>query len=189
MAHVILLNGAPGCGKDTLANYLMANGTAQRKLSFKAPMFEIAMAMLGRDVFYEYMEAYNDRARKEIPFTGTPGMTPREFMIYISEKCIKPVFGNDYFGKRLVESIGDATCVVSDCGFAKEIHPILKAGHQVTLIRLHRQGFTFDGDSRSHIYLTPWNHGKEYTEHDVFLFDGEIKSAVETIKIISGLKK
>ena len=154
MAKVIILNGPAGCGKDTLARALVEMGFAKGVASFKNPMFNIAMAALGQDAYREFLDGYDDRARKEKPEGFLNGLSRRQFMIAISEQFIKPVFGDDYFGKYLAGNLpdGDEVFVVSDGGFASEVAPIVAAGHDVRIVRLHRDGHTFEGDSRGYLY-------------------------------------
>ena len=95
MAKVIILNGPAGCGKDTLARALVEMGFAKGVASFKNPMFNIAMAALGQDAYREFLDGYDDRARKEKPEGFLNGLSRRQFMIAISEQFIKQVFGDD----------------------------------------------------------------------------------------------
>lgn len=171
MAKVIILNGPAGCGKDTLAMALVEMGFAKGATSFKNPMFNIALAALGPDAYHEFLDGYDDRARKEKPEGFLNGLSRRQFMIAISEQFIKPVLGSDYFGKYLAENLpdGDDVFVVSDGGFASEVAPIVAAGHDVRIVRLHREGYTFEGDSRGYLYDI-----EGVVHHDVAVVSGEI---------------
>lgn len=184
MAKVIILNGPAGCGKDTLAMALVEMGFAKRTTSFKNPMFNIALAALGPDAYHEFLDGYDDRARKEKPECFLNGLSRRQFMIAISEQFIKPVLGNDYFGKYLAENLpdGDEVFVVSDGGFASEVVPIVAAGHDVRIVRLHRDGYTFEGDSRGHLYGV--DGVKDY---DTYIIPGDVKSNVIDIALKLGL--
>ncbi|QXV76557.1 putative P-loop NTPase protein [Escherichia phage BrunoManser] len=178
MQKVIILNGCPGIGKDTIGCVIadMNQLKGVRTLSFKAPMFEIARAILG-DANYDYfLFLYNDRLHKEKPDSVLNGKSPREFMIWISEAIIKPEFGNDYFGRRMVEAIkaSDTPAVITDGGFTEETIALIESGIQVHVCRLHRGGFTFEGDSRSYLHLPVGWHGVNgYTEEDFTLRDGD----------------
>lgn len=184
MAKVIILNGPAGCGKDTLARALVEMGFAKGVASFKNPMFNIAMAALGQDAYREFLDGYDDRARKEKPEGFLNGLSRRQFMIAISERFIKPVFGDDYFGKYLAGNLpdGDEVFVVSDGGFASEVAPIVAAGHDVRLVRLHRDGHTFEGDSRGYLYDI--NGVKDY---DTYIIPGYVKSNAIGIALRLGL--
>ena len=184
MAKVIILNGPAGCGKDTLARALVEMGFAKGVASFKNPMFNIAMAALGQDAYREFLDGYDDRARKEKPEGFLNGLSRRQFMIAISEQFIKPVFGDDYFGKYLAGNLpdGDEVFVVSDGGFASEVAPIVAAGHDVRIVRLHRDCHTFEGDSRGYLYDI--DGVKDYDTH---IIPGYVKSNAIGIALILGL--
>lgn len=176
MNKVIILNGCPGVGKDTIGFMLasMNLGMDVRMLSFKTPMFDIARAILG-DANYDYfLFLYNNRLHKEKPDSILNGKSPREFMIWISETIIKPEFGNDYFGRRMVEAVksDSSTAIITDGGFTEETIALIEAGIQVHVCRLHRDGFTFEGDSRSYLHLPiDWHGVNGYTEIDLDLVD------------------
>lgn len=184
MAKIIILNGPAGCGKDTLAMAMVEIGFAKESTSFKNPMFNIALAALGPDAYHEFLDGYDDRARKEKPESFLNGLSRRQFMIAISEQFIKPVLGSEYFGKYLAENLpdGDEVFVVSDGGFASEVAPIVAAGHDVRIVRLHRDGYTFDGDSRGYLYDV--DGVKDY---DIYIIPGDVKSNVIDIALKLGL--
>ncbi|WP_424679467.1 hypothetical protein [Escherichia coli] len=184
MAKVIILNGPAGCGKDTLAMALVEMGFAKGITSFKNPMFSIALAALGHDAYREFLDGYDDRARKEKPEGFLNGLSRRQIMIAISEQFIKPVFGADYFGKYLAENLpdGDEVFVVSDGGFASEVAPIVAAGHDVRIVRLHREGYTFEGDSRGYLYGI-----SDVKDYDTYIIPGDVKSNVIDIALKLGL--
>lgn len=160
----ILLNAPPGAGKDTLGAML---GLPVR--SFKEPLFRITRDMLGEARYALFLGAYQDRPRKEaerMPFLG--GRTPREWMQHLSEDIVKPEFGAAWVGTLLAESIVE-DCVFTDGGFAEEVQALRDAGHHVVLVRLHRDGYTFRGDTRSYLY------GVADEEYDVTLRDGMVE--------------
>lgn len=184
MAKVIILNGPAGCGKDTLAMALVEMGFAKGTTSFKNPMFNIALAALGPDAYHEFLDGYDDRTRKEKPECFLNGLSRRQFMIAISEQFIKPVLGSDYFGKYLAENLpdGNEVFVVSDGGFASEVAPIVAAGHDVRIVRLHREGYTFEGDSRGYLYGI-----SDVKDYDTYIIPGGVKSNVMDIALKLGL--
>jgi len=79
----------------------------------------------------------------------------RQAMIYVSEVICKPRFGQDCFGKARANSITDDLNVVvaGSCGFVEEIPPLLDVvgKDNILLVRLHREGYGFEGDSRGYI--------------------------------------
>lgn len=101
-----------------------------------------------------------------INFTGKGTIVQlsiRQAMIYISELVIKPRWGEDWFGKERVRKIQKYQSVVEDsnklvftddsCAFVDELHPLIDYLGQdnILLIRIYRDGFTFEGDSRNYI--------------------------------------
>lgn len=176
---ILVLNGPAGCGKDTIANRIVNHSKAFKKVEMKAPMWEIAEATLGSN-FEKFVELYNDRATKEKPCEMLGGLSPRNFFIHISENWCKPLFGNTYFGERMLQTALDNKyheTILSDGGFAEELMPALEAGETVVIVRLHRDGFTFSGDSRSYVDIS---HKNCWTL-DVTLEEGQIDAAVEKI--------
>lgn len=176
MTKLFILNGPAGVGKDTIADIMVETGVAKEKVSFKSPMFDVAKGMLSSDEFDWFIKNYNNRDEKEKPQNILGGKSIREFMIWISESVMKPVFGDDVFGKRLASSLGDGCYICADGGFRSEIYPLINSGVEVTLIRLRRYGYNFDGDSRSYI------HNICLREFDIDVIDGDIADTVEMVK-------
>jgi hypothetical protein len=78
----------------------------------------------------------------------------REAMIYISEIIMKPRFGANFFGVARAKAIVDGEIAVdSSTGFIEELPPLIERLGQenILLIRVHREGATFEGDSRNYI--------------------------------------
>ena len=81
-------------------------------------------------------------------------LSVREAMIYISEVIMKPRFGDNYFGVARAKAIQEGEIAVdSSCGFLEELPPLIERLRQenILLIRVHRAGATFEGDSRNYI--------------------------------------
>lgn len=192
MSKIIILNGPAGVGKDTIGNALAANYNCI-PTSFKRPMFEIAASILGVRAYSKFMMAYDDRDQKEKPQGFLGGKTCREFMIWISETVVKPLFGNQQFGKLMSEHIrlcDEGFCFVcTDGGFPDEVIRLVEDGHDVTLVRLFMEGKTFAGDSRDYIsikgLLSP--NYKRYSEHDVHLVNGDIDGGVLSVVRACGI--
>lgn len=181
MAKVIILNAPAGAGKDTIGAHISCL-LGFEPVSFKAPMFNVALAMLGDKDYGKFIDAYNDRERKEKPQAFLGGKSCREFMIWISESVMKPVFGNQVFGKRFTEGLKDCSYVCTDGGFVDEIYPLIESGHEVVVCRLHRDGYTFEGDSRSYVHLPiEWHGVNGYREIDFNLIEGDAMHTVNEI--------
>lgn len=81
-------------------------------------------------------------------------LSVREAMIYISEVLCKSRFGENYFGVARAKAIQEGVIAVdSSTGFVEELPPLIERLGQenILLIRVHREGATFEGDSRSYI--------------------------------------
>lgn len=194
MAKIIILNGPASIGKDTIGNALEKDYNCI-PVSFKRPMFEIASSMLGAKAFSKFITAYDDRDQKEMSHDFLGGKTCREFMIWISESVVKPLFGNQQFGKLLSEQItqisdGGFPFICTDGGFPDEIIRLVEDGHDVTLVRLFMDGKTFDGDSRDYIRIkeSHFPDYKKYNEHDVHLVNGDIECGVMAVARACGLR-
>lgn len=142
---IIVLNGPPGCGKDTLAQLLTAYGFTRTE--FKHDLYVKTAEYYGIPLSV-FKERHENRELKELPFKQ--GLSTRQMLIHVSENVCKPTHGQDYFGRlaaaRCAEIEGDI--VFSDGGFEEEVKAL---GDNVMVIRLHREGFTFDGDSRNYL--------------------------------------
>lgn len=182
---IIILNAPPGAGKDTIQRMIREYADYIHPGEFKAPMFEIAKSMLGADGYSEFIRLYDNRETKERPCTVCGNLSPRDFMIWISETVMKPRFGNRVFALRAYENYlsldHDEVMVFSDGGFPDEVQALVEFGATVKLFRLHREGYDFSGDSRRYIHLPALIGSRDYEEFDVELIDGDAMSAVREI--------
>ena len=180
---VLIMNAPPGAGKDTLAgdddwcqlvgDILLADYQFDKggrfscdveHISFKSGMFDILPSVLhvglDPDGVSEFYDRYDDRALKEQPWDKLGGLSPRQFMIFLSENFMKVVFGKDVFGKfsaRLasypVYGAGGEVCVFSDGGFTEEVNEVAKAvgAENVYVLQWEAEGCSFDNDSRRYL--------------------------------------
>lgn len=109
-------------------------------------------------------------------------LTIREAMIYVSEVICKPRFFKDYFGVARAKAIQeDEIAVDSSCGFVEELPPLIERLGQenILLIRVHREGATFEGDSRNYI-----PDGVITNTVDVSSVYGKLDEYLEEVKVI-----
>ncbi|WP_133670662.1 hypothetical protein [Burkholderia pseudomallei] len=188
----VVLNGPAKSGKDTILNRI-AMQQAQKGnvmvigMEFKEALIDFAVRTAG--ISRKLWDALYEREYKELP---TPylqingeNVSPRQWLIHISESVVKPMLGEDFFGKVVagkiknqMEAVSDlgyeyVFFVFSDGGFPSEALPIIELlGRENYFVsRLHRYDengdeYTFDGDSR--MYLMP-----EFFQEAVrpFIFD------------------
>lgn len=190
----VVLNGPPGCGKDTIANRIVAedhflpiNITPFVKHQFKDALYEHTAKHfeIGLDEFIHFA---SDRSLKDsTSLAGLGGRTPRQALIHVSEDIYKPRYGNDYFGEVEASRVrehkrrlgGIINVIYPDGGFESEVPPIESEFDHVLIIRLHRDGFDFSGDSRNYLELP---NTETRTTVDEYLIDGQIEDAVFKVR-------
>lgn len=154
---ILLLNGPPGSGKDTLADLLVLKNSKTYKRRFKDSLMSIAAPLYSMSVD-ELEKINNSREMKEIELDefSRKGKkySCRQALIHTSEVVVKPNFGKDYFGVMSARSIKEEGFYpFSDSGFWDEVEPLIsKFGRENILIcRLERAGHNFGGDSRDYL--------------------------------------
>ncbi|CAK9074178.1 Uncharacterized protein SCF082_LOCUS36164 [Durusdinium trenchii] len=143
---------------DTAAKFIARGHGTRFTTKFAKALKEAAHRLYGIPAVHFAFEEVKDEPQ-DIFF----GKTPREAYIALSETFFKPLHGQSIFGSLILKEIAFAAqqpegynvCVISDCGFREEIEPVVAAlgADNVILVRLHRDGCDFEGDSRSYIDL------------------------------------
>tara|TARA_Y100000310_G_scaffold326851_1_gene392322 strand:+ start:226 stop:810 length:585 start_codon:yes stop_codon:yes gene_type:complete len=179
VGKVVILNAPPNSGKDVAAQCMTGllgkHNIPSVHCEFKDKAHSIAMELLSLTPD-EYYSIYNNRELKEKVHSKFFGMSPRNFLQWVSEEVCKPMFGQDYFGKAAARLVGDGhLSVFSDGGFLSELLPIIKkvgAGN-VHIVRFARQGCTFKGDTRDFIQESPELAGVHFhnMQNDGYLLD------------------
>lgn len=173
--RVTLLNGPPRSGKD-YAGELIATAPAALGLAagpkvhvdkFARRLKESAHALYG--IFVGLRPAPHDHFenRKDAALPHFFGRSPREVYIALSERHMKAMHGRGIFGRLLAEDLeaefpsrGSGLeldeLIVTDSGFREEAEALLEhlRPSSCRLVRLRREGCTFDGDSRSYLDLS-----------------------------------
>lgn len=156
MNKIIILNGPPRCGKDTAYNFLKKSWpTVFDKIKFATPLKDACHMLVGAETFHED----DFELTKDEPTDFFFGASPREFYIDIAE-YVKRRYTQEFFGYVFLrrfrwkgyEHTGNIY-VISDCGFKEELLPLKQffGEENMALIRIHREGKGFEGDSRGYI--------------------------------------
>lgn len=158
---LILINGPKGSGKDTLAQMILDRIPNTRLTTFKTVLYKETARRLNVDLNW-LIEVATDRTLKETPLEELGGISPRQALIDTSEDHIKKEHGPFGVSYHLVEDIlsreycGRFTFVIPDSGFNHEVNYLTnvlkKFGlSNLTVIRLDRDGCTYEGDSREYL--------------------------------------
>ena len=148
---VVILNGPPGSGKDTIADTAVCLA-GWKKFQFKDTLYELTAAYFQEDLdFVKFL--CTTRALKEEKSEVFFGNTPREALIHVSEDIVKPTFGHDFFGRSVARDIlasGAPVAILPDGGFEEETEALRK-DCDVVVVRLTRDETSFVGDSRNYL--------------------------------------
>lgn len=156
---IVLFNGPPHCGKDTVSEMMAKNfnGTVRK---FAGPLKIAVNAIYLTD--YERFLEEDSPEKKGLPSETFFGKSCREVQIAISENLMKPLHGKEVFGKLLSKDIIRDTqrgikgpFFISDSGFVEEAEVLCRefGPTNIMLVRIHREGCDFSKDSRSYVYL------------------------------------
>lgn len=172
MGKIILLNGPPSSGKDTAAKhirqwYITNNlGTHGSAASLRNNCILDRMSLPIKRAFAGTMGLPITEDGEVQPWESCKeeiipefGVSYRQWQIDFSESFLK-CYRQEIFGELLATRIGRRfsrkianLIVVPDCGFDIEIKVLYARfdPEDILLVRCHRPGFTFQGDSRSYI--------------------------------------
>lgn len=147
MTKIIAINGPPRSGKDTFAGLLSyALNRQSPKSTGRVSLAEPLYRSLDVRYVYDYQKNLDDI--KTDP-------TFRPLITKFAEELIKPLFGEDWCVSKTVDTIDElyGNCsyvIISDLGFQIELQ-VLKQYFEVDIIRIEKEGTSFDLDSRSYI--------------------------------------
>lgn len=170
LPRFVFINGPSGSGKSTLAKAIIDSVPACWPDAFAEPVREMIRSVFFPEDGPVYFEhdlkdgAVKKKILSEVAAIGHSSMygygTVRETMIDFAEKFMKPRFGEDVFGRLLWKRCAEQDLwyshfIIDDNGFAPEASYVISQSSPADclLIRLHRTGCSFAGDSRSHITL------------------------------------
>lgn len=158
MKKVLLMNGPPRSGKDTICNYVMAKRPNATHLKFAKHLKGETHKYFGVDRPWDFYEG----DIKDQPLSEFNGMTPRQAYIHYSEDIIKPKYGKDYWAKLLVDEIEESQSeffVVSDLGFPEEWEILVSRFEEmkIGIVRVFRGTCDYSADSRGYVNVRgPW---------------------------------
>jgi hypothetical protein len=188
MTLYVLLNGPKRSGKSTIADAILNARSIDTSISIIGFSFHLKRFVHG---IYFGMHGFRfdpdhfDNVKEE-PQEILDGMSWRQAYIHYSENVIKPLHGKEWFGRMLIQQAridGSGMVVVPDSGFAEEAEAITRqtSAANVLLIRLHRPGHGFEGDSRGYIDLADIG----VKSHDVWETEGGLDyAALEVIGVV-----
>ena len=154
MKKLVLLNGPPRCGKDTVGQMLVERLPGYRVDKFARKLKDLCHCLYGIcGLPHSHYELCKDEPRAEFL-----GLSPRQVYIGLSERYFKPMHGLDVFGRMLLEdyrSFDGPGLIITDCGFNDEVPPMIEhfGAASTLLVRLRRDGRDFSGDSRGYLLL------------------------------------
>jgi hypothetical protein len=158
--RIVLFNGPPEAGKDTLSVELAQALNAPVALGrMSAPLKRATCAL------YDIDPDEFQQMPKEQPSEKLLGQTPRQVQIDLSENFLKPRHGDAVMGRIMVnslqglieacqqENLDVGYVAVPDSGFHCELPPLVEAfgANSMVMIRLHRKDKDFSRDSRSYV--------------------------------------
>lgn len=160
VSKILLLNGPPGCGKDTIGEMLLFqySNEAAPIQKFAAPIKDFFRREYCNDD-YDLFEWYERRENKDRPHEALMGKTPREIQIAYSELYAKPFHREDVWGRKLSVSAkrlfeeGFKLIIVTDLGFSTEFRYLTNefGAKNIGLLKIFREGKDFSNDSRGFV--------------------------------------
>ncbi len=186
---LILFNGPPRSGKDRGAEIVKKSMPQCHHMKLAQPLKDAVHKLLGLSPAQCHMfEDFKDE-----PYPEFNDMSPREIYIDMSEEFAKPRFGNDVFGKVMINRMSNVmsnNVVLSDVGFDDEVRCLWsqKVKGKVYCIQLERKGCSFATDSRNYLTEATLSHLDGHTmirnDFEPELYEAQIKRALKKWKLI-----
>lgn len=150
---LVLLNGPPGSGKDTLAKALVDAGVGIVH-EYKKHLFDYARTRLTRAEMAEIDRIWGagseSHRQKDEPNYILGGCTPRQKVISVST-IARGLHGDNVFSLMFLrEAQPGTTYIVPDVGYDSDYWSLTTHYH-VLVVRLSRDGCTFANDSRKYL--------------------------------------
>ncbi len=191
MNFVILLNGPPGSGKDTAAEILTQKMAAEKlKATMNTPGADVMKrkfsdpVKIGTHASYGIFDTGKDdyELLKDNSLPEFLGLTPRQAYIKHSEEYMKPIHGQDVYGRIACNMIEkDEISIFADSGFMAEALPLTPTvGHQnVVQVRIFRDGCDFSNDSRSYWYAPEIQQVDVLNNGSILQLEDQLLSTIE----------
>lgn len=163
MQYIVGFNGPPRVGKDTIANCLRSMIDVECTIPtftdhLARPMREMAMSLCGLDPkdFQSYTDEKDDPRKLLKRAVNGSWESLRQLMIATSEDFIKPRYGQDFWGRKLVadhkwlEQGLPGILIVPDIGFPVEVGVFdsMFPKTKTLIVQVDRPGTTWELDSR-----------------------------------------
>jgi len=189
--QVVLFNGPPKSGKDTIADALVQAVGPTWAVNYKLSSVLKATARVMFSLSDTQYNAVERPENKDTKVYYLAGRSWREVLISLSEGYIKPTYGEGFFGLATAKALntfsssGYSHVFISDSGFKEEAETLVTMCPtcNFTLVRLHRAGTDFSNDSRSY-----WPNQKHVETHPYTLMrevsimnEGTVDQAVRDI--------
>ena len=182
MKNIILLNGPPRSGKDTVADIMRKTLSHCQDYKMSMPLKKAFRELMAIDLV---LAKHLLEEKKDEPLYRDFDATPRDVQIALSENVMKPLFGDEAFGRiavNAITSIPGKYIVISDCGFGPEIVPLQKQyGYdKVYGIRISRPDCDYSNDSRSDVdfdaYNVPWE--SIHNQYEMEMLEAQVRKVL-----------
>lgn len=188
--YFIVINGAPGVGKDTLGQFLITRlehaGYNVIWGRIKDIMYKATAKRYNITDLQRWIEICNDPVLKERPMLLLGNKSPRDVLKYESEEVIKVIKGEtgvveEYFDD-LYKTHGEyvlrkSIIVFTDGGFQSETDWITHHGlpfSKPIIVRLCRRGCNFNNDTREYLNAPKYIFMNRYEKYDLDLMASHI---------------
>lgn len=171
--YIVAFNGPPECGKDTLAQMLVEHMDSRitlpvRQDSLSLMLRKVAYTLTGYEGFHLDGPDYAAFKRKEFQL-GERMVTGRQIMIDVSERFLKPTYGEEVMASLMLLRYVDyhGLLLIRDSGFQLEVDPLIRFAkpENVYVVRILRDGKTFEFDSRESVFHPNAKHNMEISNN------------------------
>jgi len=148
---IILLNGPPQCGKDTIRGIIQKNlpSTCEYKMSYPMKDAFRNTFKFTKEAADRILEPFKD---KTFSYSTNDTQTPRQYQIdyfnFLADR-----YGEDILAKIAIRAIGKIkydNVIVSDCGMSTEVEALKEISLPIHAIQITRPEHTFT-DNREYI--------------------------------------